>query len=281
MTNDRILPSELSAEFNVSLVCFVEETAIANIWKVRRTDGQFAALKSYKKSHMGNEGRGFEFLKSLNGGAAALVFDQSATCALIEWLDGPSLGDLTRSGKDEQASVELVGVANRIHAESRNEAIELPLLEDWFEALFSTGFGTDCPEEARRNIMRSRDIARHLLNEQKDIQPLHGDLHHDNIRLGERGYCAFDAKGVMGERTYELANAFRNPKGAPELIRDPERIKYLCRLWSKSLCVEPHRLMQWAAVKSALSIVWHGSGTVKADPEFDLLDVFLSILDER
>ncbi len=281
MTTDHILPLELSAKFNVSSICFVEETAIASIWKVQRSDGQFAALKSYRKANMGNESCGYKFLKSLNGEAAALVFEQSATCAVIEWLDGPSLGDLTRNGKDEQAATELVSVANRIHAAPRSQMLELPLLEDWFEALFTTKFGADCPPIAHKNLLKSRNIAQHLLQEQQDIQPLHGDLHHDNIRLGKRGYCAFDAKGVLGERAYELANAFRNPKGAPDLIQDPERIRYLYRLWSKHFCVEQHRLIQWAAVKSALSIAWRGSGTVTIDPEFDLLDIFLSILDEQ
>lgn len=280
MANDYILPSKLCVKFNVSSVCFIEETAIAYIWKVKRVDGSFAALKSYKKSHMGNEACGYNFLKSLDGQAAAMVFKQTATCALIEWLDGPSLGDLTRNGNDEQASVELVAVANKIHAVHGRQVMDLPLLEDWFEALFSTELGVSCPRTAHQNILRSRNIAKKLLNGQEDIQPLHGDLHHDNIRWASRGYCAFDAKGVLGERAYELANAFRNPKGIPDLVRNPERIRYLSRLWAKHFCVEPHRLLQWAVVKTALSIVWRGSGTIEVDAEFDLLGVFLSVLDE-
>jgi hypothetical protein len=38
--------------------------------------------------------------------------------------------------------------------------------------------------------------------------------------------------------------------------------------------------MQWTAVKSAMSTVWRGAGVVASDPEFDLLDLFLSISEE-
>lgn len=276
MTNEPRPPSELLSEFGVTPVSFVEETGIAIIWKVRRSNGEFAALKSYKRPNMGNEGAGFDFLLSLDGKASALVFQQTKTCALIEWLDGPSLGDLSRNGEDERASAELVEVANKIHAS--HQSLDLPKLDTWFQALFSVEFAPDCPEAARQNILLCQDIARRLLSDQQHIRPLHGDLHHDNVRLGARGYCAFDAKGLLGERGYELANAFRNPKGVPELLRAPERIRYLRQHWSKQFRIDPNRLMQWVVAKAALSIAWRSSGKISADPEFDLLDIFLSEL---
>ena len=58
--SDMILPpSQIMAEFRISSPIFVAETALANVWKVRRADGQDAALKVYKKQTMGNEGAGF------------------------------------------------------------------------------------------------------------------------------------------------------------------------------------------------------------------------------
>ena len=140
--------------------------------------------------------------------------------------------------------------------------------------MFSLRVSPDVPKQTHDDIGFCRDLARHLLASQTDIRPLHGDLHHDNIRLSDRGYCAFDAKGVVGERAYELANAFRNPKGIPDLIRDPSRIARLRELWSREFQVSPRRLMQWATVKVALSISWRSGGTLIADPECDLLSIF-------
>lgn len=279
MTFARLPPAELLARFDVAPVSFVEETAIANIWRVQRADGQPAALKVYKGAHLSNEGPGLCFLRALPGTASARVYDHGSNSALIEWLDGPTLGEMSRNGEDKKASALLVEVANAIHSQAPLSLSNLPLLSDWFEALFSCDFASNCPSRTRQNILRCRTMAKDLFRGQHDVRPLHGDLHHDNIKLGERGYCAFDAKGILGERTYELANAFRNPKGTPELVRDPQRIRYLLNVWGEAFRVDEHRLLRWATVKIALSIVWRGGGTVEADPEFDLLDVFMSLVD--
>lgn len=273
-------PEDMLIEYDISPLSFVEETAIARVWKVARVDGQNAALKIYKKTNMGNEAAGFFFLEALNGSAVANVYRRTSNSALIEWLDGHSLGDLTRRGEDEKAAKELVAVANQIHSVPLPPKNEYAKLEDWLEALFTIGFAQACPPSSRQNILRCQVLARQLIEQPRDIRPLHGDLHHDNIRLGDRGYCAFDAKGVLGERTYELANAFRNPKGAFDLVHDANRVRYLCDLWSKHFDVEPLRLMQWAAVKCALSIVWRSRGVLELDPEFSLLEIFLTVSEE-
>lgn len=276
MPEARALPAATAARFDVRAVEFVVSTGIADVWKVRRSDGQMAALKLYKNASMGNEAAGALFLSALDGQAAALVLDETEDCLVTEWLDGPSLGDLVRDGQDAQAAAHLVEVANQIHAQGVAASDAYPRLESWFEALFAVQFAADCPAPAQVAMRRCQDIARSLLIAPQDVRPLHGDLHHDNIRLGARGYCAFDAKGVLGERAYELANAFRNPKGVPDLVRAPARIRFLADLWSDRFVVDRKRLMQWAAVKCALSISWRAAGELGADEEFDLLDRFLA-----
>jgi len=270
---------DILVEFSVSDPVFVEETAIAIVWKVRSADGSFAALKIYKKPDMGNERKGFAFLSALNGRGAAKVLSIKDEYALTEWLDGPSLGDIARGGDDVGPNRLLVAVANQIHADIIHVDSKLPNLTDWFGALFTLQFAETCPQSARENILSAQVLARKALAEQRDIRPLHGDLHHDNIRASARGHCAFDAKGVLGERAYELANAFRNPKGADKTIRDPARINQLLDLWSHGFCVERRRLLIWATAKCALSIAWRSGPVLAQDPEFDLLATFLRLLD--
>src|SRR3546814_2616197 len=38
-------------------------------------------------------------------------------------------------------------------------------------------------------------VAEQLLDRQQDIKPLHGDLHHENIMLSERGWIVIDPAG--------------------------------------------------------------------------------------
>jgi streptomycin 6-kinase len=146
--------------------------------------------------------------------------------------------------------------------------------------LFEVQFAPNCSPQGRIAIQKAKRLAQELLSAPEDICFLHGDLHHDNIRKAARGYCAFDAKGVMGERAFELANAFRNPKGAAPLIRDPNRVRFLRELWSREFVVPPLRLMQWACVKTALSVCWRSGPVLFDDPEFDLLEIFFGVLEE-
>ncbi|MGL4321900.1 MAG: aminoglycoside phosphotransferase family protein [Paracoccaceae bacterium] len=270
----------LLAALNIQVLSLVERTAIATVWQVQQADGTLAALKVYPSKGMGAEGPGFDLLAGWDGQGAARLYGRTRHAALIEWLDGPSLGDLTRAGRDAEACRELVQVAMRLHAVPLRKAVNLPDLSAWFAALFTLRFAATCPPQAVANLTRCKVMARALLADPHDVRPLHGDLHHDNIRLGTRGYLAFDAKGVLGERSYELANAFRNPKGAAETVGNPARIKHLASSWSSAFNVPEQRLLTWATVKCALSIAWRCKGTASADDEFALLSTFLRLLDE-
>ena len=271
------IPPGVLKEFDVADPKFIIKTNIARIWKVRSQQG-LAALKIYHKPNMGNEAGGFRFIKSLHGKSAARVFQTGQNIALSEWLDGPSLGDLTRENNDQEASLHLVNVANSIHSQTRNLGLILPSLETWFSALFALKFAPDCPTKAQQNIVLCQKLASHLLSSQTDIRPLHGDLHHDNIRHGKRGYCAFDAKGISGERAYELANAFRNPKGAAAVVASPARLRFVLKTWAQAFNVDQKRLLQWACVKIALSISWRCDKLLHDDAELELLGIFLDEL---
>jgi streptomycin 6-kinase len=117
------------------------------------------------------------------------------------------------------------------------------------------------------------------LTTQTDIRPLHGDLHHDNIKGSPRGYLAFDAKGILGERCYDFANALRNPIGAEAHYRQPEVIKRRVSAWAQCFGVPENRLLQWAAAHSALSLAWSNTGVFADEPRDDiaLIDTFLTM----
>lgn len=266
--------------FDLSSPVFITETNIARVWKTTRADGTFAALKIYKDETMGNESAGLAYLTALGGVGAAEVYGHGPAAMVTEWLDGPSLGDLTRRGDDDQATAELVAVANTIHGQRAGDTAALQPLDGWFDALFKLEFSAGLPSVSKRNMQRAQALARRLLAEQTEICALHGDLHHDNIRRGVRGYCAFDAKGLVGDRAFEVANAFRNPNGAERLIRDPEMIRRRAAVWGDGLGASSRRLLEWAAAKTALSISWRSGPLLDRDEDLDLLEVQLGVLDD-
>ncbi len=271
-------PHDLLKRFHLTRPRFVVQTEIAQIWQVRRANGQVAALKYCPHGHMGNERFGFDYLTAANGTCAAHVYATSQNAAVMEWLPGPSLGDLSRTGKDAEAAKTLVAVANGLHSAVAPDTSDWPHLDQWCQPIFTLHCVADCSPDARRCIAQAQNVARQCLRERGPMGPLHGDLHHDNIRKTDRGYVAFDAKGVVGDRTYDLANAFRHPKNLPEVVLNPDRVRHLRDVWSTSFHVPPKHLMGWAVAKAALSLAWRSGGAaVSDDPELPLLAVLLEV----
>ncbi len=264
------LDRDLLQRFRVSGEQFIARTERAKIWKVRRHNGEPAALKVYRED-MDDEAPGFDLLAFWSGRASALLYERNAQAVLLEWLEGPSLGTRARRGDSEAADAILVETARRLHATEPIAPSSLWRLDDCCESLFTLEIAAHCPKQTKSEMGRCRDLARQLLAEPQQAIPLHGDLHHDNIRSGPRGYCAFYAKGLLGEPAYELVNAFRNPDGLGDLLLDPEWQGRRATLWSAAFEGAPRRLRQWAAVHSALSITWGSRAALEHHPDFSLL----------
>jgi streptomycin 6-kinase len=269
-------PATVLRRYGLSDPVHVAETTIANVWKVERDGSTPAALKVYKNNDPKGEETGFRLMQALNarGGAKIYHFDHSV--AVLEWLDGPSLGELSRNNRDDAASTELIRVADLMHA--AQPVVSLPTLRNNFDTLMTVKIDTAWPARTKHDIATARQIAGQLLETQTNMRALHGDLHHDNIKESSRGYLAFDAKGVFGDRAYELANAFQNPVGAPDLVADPARALRLARVWGQHWQIPPKRLLSWAAAHCALSITWAGNFDQKA--RTDLLAMFLGLIAE-
>lgn len=74
---------------------------------------------------------------------------------------------------------------------------------------------------------------------------------------------------------YDLANAFRNPKGGDAAVWWPERLTRLAGLAATALNTDPTRMLDWAAAKCALSIAWRGGRA--GDPELTPLSRLLDL----
>ena len=199
---------------------------------------------------------------------------------LMDWRPGPSLGDVARQGDEGGATRRLGAIAARLSACSGPHDATLPDLARVLRALGDMRPGPDCPRSAFAAMTEAAALAHDLLGSGVDIVPLHGDLHHDNVRNagpeGDGADVAYDAKGLRGDRAYELANAFRHPRGAEAATRRPDRVLARADAWSTALRVDRTRLLRWAAAKCALSIRWKAGPIIGASDEFDLLHVLLS-----
>lgn len=269
------IPAELISTFRVTSTLSLQELPKAQIWQVETQAHGRAVLKQYTAGHMGNEAAGFRVLDQLQGPVVD-IYQVTQNAALMEWLPGPSLGDISRMGNQEEADRILAEVATTIHQQTRViKPLDPTPLATWFDALLSLSAPLRVTPLQRQNLIRGQQLAKMLLSSQEDIRPLHGDLHHENIREGARGYCAFDAKGLLGERSYELANALRHPHGLKPSHGKVDLLAQRAQLWGRIFDVSPKRLLQWGCAKSALSLVWRHHLDLRQDPEMDLLEQML------
>lgn len=268
-------PEDILRDLGVTAPEFAAETGAALIWKVRKGAGH-AALKLYKSGHMGNEAPGFRYLAALNGQAAARVHHAGKDVALTEWLDGPPLAALASEGRDGEMIAALAAVARRLHRDGPRDGNGFTPLDDFMAPLSGFAPPLSWSAGARADFAACERLGRDLLETQTGRRPLHGDLHPGNVIQAPRGLCAFDAKGLWGEPGFELANAFRHPRARPELVLSRDRIRRIAGVWAEALGCSPLRLLQWAAAKAALSLVWRSRQGLGADLDAGLIHLLLA-----
>jgi streptomycin 6-kinase len=233
----------------------VAETPRSWIFRVEQNGRNLAALKILKPVVAEEEGRGTRLLQWYAGDGAATVFDIHGDTIFMEWLDGGTLGDAARAGRDEEATIAIATLVANLHRPRDGDLPDLQPLRERFEPLFKTDVRA-WPHTARDLYARASGIALRLFDRPTAQIPLHGDLHHDNILSSGRGWLVIDPKGVFGDPAYDLANVFINPIKANNMAADPHRIAARADILSERLGYSRKRLLGWAAAHAALSACW-------------------------
>jgi streptomycin 6-kinase len=154
---------------------------------------------------------------------------------------------------DEAATAIAADVLARLHHPLDHPApAKLQPLRERFSSLFRRA------ETAPKSLYADgAAVAQELLDDARDVRPLHGDLHHENIVFGPRGWLSIDPKGVIGDPGFDAANLFYNPLDRDDLCLDPERIARLAKTLSRSMRQDPRRLLDHAFAYGCLSAAWH------------------------
>jgi streptomycin 6-kinase len=185
------------------------------------------------------------------GDGAARVLEKEGPAILLERASGPrSLAAMARSGEDDEATGILVRTLARLHAPRPalppESLVPLPV---WFRAL--------APAAQRHGgvLTAARATAEALLAEPREVRPLHGDLHHDNVLdAGARGWLAIDPKGLIGERGFDFANIACNPDIATAAA--PGVLVRRARIIAAEGGLELERYLRWVLAYAGLSAAW-------------------------
>lgn len=219
-----------------------------------------------------DERRGYLPLEYWNGDGAArlLARTESGDAMLIERATGMrSLAAMARSGADDEATAILCDAIARLQKPCGPAPAGLIPLETWFRELF--------PMAAKQEgiLARSAAAATGLLAAQREIVPLHADLHHDNVLDFEgRGWLAIDPKCVIGDRAFEYTILFCDPDLAdpePPVAIVPGRFERRLEIVLEKSGLERRRLLNWILAWTGLSAAW-----VMGDGDDPAIELFIA-----
>lgn len=229
---------------------FLRQTITSQIYTVTH-EAESVILKLLSPSET-DEQRGAVALRYFNGHGAVRLLRYDEGAQLLEYAPGDELVTLVERGEDENATRIIAQVIKQLHSAPQDAPKDgLMMLDRWFEALFVRA-AADRQVGIESIFVRGASLAAQLLADQQDIRVLHGDIHHYNIKHSPRGWLAFDPKGVVGERTYDCANALCNP-GIPELVHNETRLLKNAAIFADTLALDPSRLLAFTYAYACLN----------------------------
>lgn len=218
---------------------------------------------------------GGRVLEWWGGHGAARVDERAGNALLIERATGQvSLVDLAIAGNDEDPIDVLCSVIELLHARGGSPPQEVVPLERWFAPLFDA-----IPLDAA--MARGQNLAHQLIATQTEIVVLHGDVHHGNVLDFAGGsWRAIDPKGLIGERTFDYVNLFRNPTAriAANSMTFRRRLDRVARRAQ----LDRVRLVAWIAAFCALSMAWDYYPTAdEREGDRSILRLALDVIEEN
>lgn len=230
----------------------IAQTATSHVYRVQYGN-TVAVLKLLTPLGVHDEATGAHALRYFGGDGAARLLNASDDAHLIEYLAGDDLLPMVAQGDDDRAAQIIAQVVARLHRKRPHQSMPtgLPTLRRRFRSLFRR-----VQQDADPLLQQGAQVAVRLLAQPQAVTVLHGDLHHGNIRQSARGYLAFDPKGILGERSYDVANALLNPFSLPYYVHDEARLLRHAHLYATALEQAPARIIDYAFAHACLSASW-------------------------
>lgn len=226
------------------------------VWRVALAGGQPAALKQASVLAQSDVRGGNDFLRLIDGDGAVHLLAEDGDLSLLEWAGERTLLAHLEDHGDDAATMIAAEVVARLHAPREMPApASLTKLTDNFASLFVKA-EQERREGRRSQFVEAAELADRLLASQIDMRPLHGDIHHENILQGGRGWLAIDPKGVFGDPAFDIANLFYNPVES-ELRTSEARAVSMAAVLAKTLRCDIVKVLDYAISFSALSASWH------------------------
>jgi len=246
------------------------------VWSARQADGRRVIAKLPSALAVADNALGIGFLRWRDGAGAVRLIYVHGCWQLMEHAGERTLAGVLDAEGDDAATAIAADVIAAVHAPVANPLPSdlMPLREQF--ASLSRWEGADRQQPMLR---RGRQLAEALLQDHGPAIPLHGDIHHENILHGSRGWLTIDAKGLIGDPAYDAANIFYNPVDS-RLRSDTGRAARMADILSARLGIDRDRLLRFGAAHACLSACWHleDGNQAEADRSLEVAGAILPLL---
>lgn len=222
-----------------------------------RAGGEIDIVKILKPKALEDSLRGADFMAWRDGVGCVRLIARSDDLLLMEHAGTVTLRDYMETHGDGHATRIAAEVLAEYHRPSDiAPPASLMPLSRYFKSLFEKA-EADRRDGVANPFIEAAELAERLIADQRDIKPLHGDLHHENIMLGPRGWLIIDPTGLIGDPALDVANMFSNPLDRFDLTRGEDRIASMAAVFAETLGRDVRTILQYAFAYGCLSAAWH------------------------
>ena len=254
-----VLLESFPPEWKVSSPTLFTETPTSRIIMVRLENGEQAVVKQLTPIGMQEELRGAHYLDWHDGNGSVRLLAQQDNNLLLEYGGKRTLLDHLNEYGDGAATSIYVDVLSRLIAkpyEAAENPHEFVPLREQYSSLFKKA-KADANKGLNSLSVEVAPIADRLLSDHSHIQLLHGDIHHENILHGKRGWLVIDPKGLIGDPMYDTANMFYNPLDRDDLRQSESRIGMMAQTFSQAFNRDIRTILGFGMTHACLSASWH------------------------
>ncbi|WP_303703211.1 aminoglycoside phosphotransferase family protein [Brevundimonas naejangsanensis] len=221
------------------------------VWRAVGADGRTTVVKKLSRQAAPEASHALAWLRWRDGSGAIRLLGAQEDWQWLEDAGDSTLASVLEAEGDAAATRIAAEALSALHAPSDRQVEGLQTLEDRFEAL---------RREARDQgglFSEAASLAARLMSAEAPIRPLHGDLHHDNLLHGPRGWLAIDPHGLIGDPAYDAANLLYNPLERQDLRTDPERARRVAETLGPAVGRPAQAVLAWGFCHACLSAAWH------------------------
>ena len=237
-------------EWEIVSIVDLAEGVGGRVWRARTALGASVVVKQISKQAGDDAAHAVAWLKWRQGHGAIRLLDASGDLQLLEDAGDETLGALLVREGDLAAANHAAGALSVLHEPGPGGAV-LPSMRERFVSL------TQMENPHEPLLQEAKHRLEQLLVLPHEPQPLHGDIHHDNLLRGPRGWLAIDPHGVMGDQAYDAANLLYNPVERRDLRTNTVRAKTLADILGPAVRRPAGVVLAYAFCHACLSSVWH------------------------